>query len=132
MCSMFRLASQYRQILLKQVMPHGRVRLSGMLLREAPLKLPGLSRADTIVGYNGNVVGSMQSLLGYVRATRMGSRVTLTVIRDGRTVNLSATMDQAENSGSSEGSQPNDNSDGNGGNNDGGNDDNNNDDGSGN
>ena len=84
------------------------------------------------MGYNGNVVGSMQSLLGYVRATRMGSRVTLTVIRDGRTTNLSATMDQAENSGSSEGSQPNDNSDGNGGNNDGGNDDNNNDDGSGN
>ena len=76
----------------------------------------------------------MQSLLGYVRATRMGSRVTLTVIRDGRTTNLSATMDQAENSGSSEGSQPNDDSDGdNGGNNDGGNDDNNNnDDGSGN
>ena len=100
----------------------------------SPAEAAGLKPGDTIVGYNGNVVGSMQSLLGYVRATRMGSRVTLTVIRDGRTMNLSATMDQAENSGSSEGSQPNDDSDGdNGGNNDGGNDDNNNnDDGSGN
>ena len=114
----------------------GNATRSGAAVRDvaagSPAEAAGLKSGDTIVGYNGNVVGSMQSLLGYVRATRMGSRVTLTVIRDGRTVNLSATMDQAENSGSSEGSQPNDNSDGNGGNNDGGNDDNNNDDGSGN
>ena len=116
----------------------GNATRSGAAVRDvaagSPAEAAGLKSGDTIVGYNGNVVGSMQSLLGYVRATRMGSRVTLTVIRDGRTTNLSATMDQAENSGSSEGSQPNDNSDGdNGGNNDGGNDDNNNnDDGSGN
>ncbi|MBF1667354.1 MAG: trypsin-like peptidase domain-containing protein [Scardovia wiggsiae] len=116
----------------------GNATRSGAAVRDvaagSPAEAAGLKSGDTIVGYNGNVVGSMQSLLGYVRATRMGSRVTLTVIRDGRTTNLSATMDQAENSGSSEGSQPNDDSDGdNGGNNDGGNDDNNNnDDGSGN
>ena len=114
----------------------GNATRSGAAVRDvaagSPAEAAGLKPGDTIVGYNGNVVGSMQSLLGYVRATRMGSRVTLTVIRDGRTMNLSATMDQAENSGSSEGSQPNDNSDGNGGNNDGSNDDNNNDDGSGN
>lgn len=115
----------------------GNATRSGAAVRDvaagSPAEAAGLKSGDTIVGYNGNVVGSMQSLLGYVRATRMGSRVTLTVIRDGRTMNLSATMDQAEDSGSSEGSQPNDNSDGdNGGNNDGGNEDNNNDDGSGN
>lgn len=73
----------------------------------------GIKSGDTIIAYNGNNVGSMESVLGYVRATKMNSKVTVTVIRDGQTKELSVTMNHAESSttpGSQESQNSNDGS----------------------
>ncbi|OTA25574.1 hypothetical protein B9G54_07415 [Alloscardovia macacae] len=56
----------------------------------------GLQTGDTIVAYNGHAVGSNEALLGYVRATQKGEKVTLTVVRDGKAVDLTVTMDHEE------------------------------------
>ncbi len=82
----------------------------------------GLQTGDTIVAYNGNTVGSVESLLGYVRSTQKNSSVTVTVIRDGKYVTVKAQMTHAESKSSSSNSGSDDNNNNN-------NDDNNNDDG---
>ncbi|MBO6049829.1 MAG: PDZ domain-containing protein, partial [Aeriscardovia sp.] len=51
---------------------------------------------DVIIGYNGQSVGSMYSLLGYVRTATLGQVVKLTVIRDGKVISLSCTMNKVE------------------------------------
>ncbi len=56
----------------------------------------GVKEGDTIIGYNGNSVESSSSLLGYVRATTKGSKVTITIIRDGKVVSVTATMNNEE------------------------------------
>lgn len=84
----------------------------------------GLQKGDVIVGFNGQSVSSMYSLLGFVRAATVGQKVQLTVIRDGKTITLTATLDQVENlSSSSNNSGNSGNSNGNSnGNSDSGND----------
>lgn len=62
----------------------------------APGAKAGLKTGDVIVGFNGNEVSSMYSLLGFVRAEAMGSTAKLTVIRDGKTITLDVTFDQEE------------------------------------
>ena len=85
----------------------------------------GLQQGDLIVAYNGNLVNSSSSVLGYVRATNKGDTVTLTVIRNGQMQDIQVTMDQVESStssssSSSNGSSNNGNSNGNSGNGDSG------------
>lgn len=72
----------------------------------------GLQKGDLIVAYNGNLVNSSSSVLGYVRATNKGDTVTLTVIRNGAMQDIQVTMDQTESTSSSS-SSSNSNSNGN-------------------
>ena len=78
----------------------------------------GLKSGDTIVAFNGNAVTNSYSLLGYVRAATLNEKVTLTIVRDGKTMNVDVTLDQAEtttNSNNSNGSGNNNNNNGNNG-----------------
>ncbi|WP_018142778.1 S1C family serine protease [Alloscardovia criceti] len=56
----------------------------------------GVQQGDTIVAYNKHSVGSNAALLGYVRATQKGEQVTLTIIRDGKALDLTVNMDKEE------------------------------------
>ena len=77
----------------------------------------GLQKGDLIVAYNGNLVNSSSSVLGYVRATNKGDTVTLTVIRNGAMQDIQVTMDQTEStSSSSSSSNSNGNNNGSNGN----------------
>ena len=74
----------------------------------------GLQTGDVIVGFNGKSVSSMYSVLGSVRATALNAQVKLTVVRNGKTLDLNATFDQKEgtltdNSGSGNNGQNNGN-----------------------
>ncbi|OZG69667.1 S1C family serine protease [Bifidobacterium eulemuris] len=61
-----------------------------------PADQAGLQEGDAIVAYNGNAVNNMYSLLGYVRAAAMGDEVTLTIVRNGNTMDVNVTLDQEE------------------------------------
>ena len=63
-----------------------------------PADKAGLKEGDTIVAFNGNAVNNNYSLLGYVRAAALGDKVTLTIVRDGKTMNVDVTLDQEESS----------------------------------
>ena len=67
----------------------------------------GLQKGDVIVGFNGNTVSGMYSLLGYVRAASVGDTVKLTVIRDGKTLDLNCTLSDKESTSSSSSSNGN-------------------------
>ncbi|MDK6522268.1 S1C family serine protease [Alloscardovia omnicolens] len=67
----------------------------------------GIQKGDTIVAYDKHTVVSNSALLGYVRATQLGEKVTLTVIRDGKTLDLTATMNKEETSTASSNSNGN-------------------------
>ena len=76
-----------------------------------PADKAGLKEGDTIVAFNGNAVNNNYSLLGYVRAAALGDKVTLTIVRDGKTMNMDVTLDQEESSvNGSSGSDSNGNS----------------------
>lgn len=76
-----------------------------------PADKAGLKEDDTIVAFNGNAVNNNYSLLGYVRAAALGDKVTLTIVRDGKTMNVDVTLDQEESSvNGSSGSDSNGNS----------------------
>lgn len=82
----------------------------------SPAEKAGLQKGDLIIAYNGNLVNSSSSVLGYVRATKQGDTVTLTVIRNGQTQDIQVTMDQAESaSGPSSSGGSSSNGNGNGG-----------------
>ena len=61
-----------------------------------PAAKAGLKAGDVIVGYNGNTVSDVYSLLGYVRASALGDTAKLTLVRDGKTLEVSVTLDQEE------------------------------------
>ncbi|NEG56066.1 S1C family serine protease [Bifidobacterium platyrrhinorum] len=95
----------------------------------SPADKAGLKEGDVIVAFNGNAVSSNASLLGFVRAAALGDKATLTVVRDGKTIDVDVTLDQQEDkvngsnrSESSNGNSQdgNGNSDGNSGNGDSG------------
>lgn len=62
----------------------------------SPAAKAGLKANDVIIGYNGKAVNSVSSLLGYVRASSMNETVTLTIVRDGKSMDMKVTLDQAE------------------------------------
>ncbi|PJM78241.1 S1C family serine protease [Bifidobacterium scaligerum] len=82
-----------------------------------PADKAGLKEGDTIVAFNGNAVNNNYSLLGFVRAAALNDKATLTIVRDGKTMDVEVTLDQEESSvngsSSSNGSNGND-SNGNG------------------
>ena len=61
-----------------------------------PASKAGVKAGDSIVAFNGKVVNNNYSLLGYVRASAMGDKVKLTVVRGGNTMDLEVTLDQEE------------------------------------
>lgn len=79
----------------------------------APGADAGLRKGDLIIGFNGNTVTSVYSLLGYVRAASVGETVKLTIIRDGKVFDLNCVLNKVEsltqlkanaNTGNSDGS----------------------------
>ena len=61
-----------------------------------PASKAGVKAGDSIVAFNGKAVTNNYSLLGYVRASAMGDKVKLTVVRGGNTMDLEVTLDQEE------------------------------------
>lgn len=93
----------------------------------SPAAKAGAKAGDSIVAFNGKAVNNNYSLLGYVRASAMNDKVTLTVVRDGNTMELDVTLDQEESQTNSsnnrnqqnngnDGQSQNGNGNGNGGN----------------
>lgn len=79
----------------------------------SPAAKAGVKSGDVIVGFNGNEVNNTYSLLGFVRAEALGATAKLTVIRDGKTIELDVTFDQEESTVT--GSNRSDSSNGNSG-----------------
>ena len=63
-----------------------------------PASKAGVKAGDSIVAFNGKAVNNNYSLLGYVRAAALGDKVTLTIVRDGKTMDVDVTLDQEESS----------------------------------
>mgnify|MGYP000883722831 CR=1 FL=1 len=63
---------------------------------DSPAAKAGVKAGDSIVAFNGKAVNNNYSLLGYVRASAMGDKVKLTVVRGGNTMDLEVTLDQEE------------------------------------
>ena len=61
-----------------------------------PASKAGVKAGDSIVAFNGKAVNNNYSLLGYVRASAMGDKGKLTVVRGGNTMDLEVTLDQEE------------------------------------
>lgn len=61
-----------------------------------PASKAGVKAGDSIVAFNGKAVNNNYSLLGYARASAMGDKVKLTVVRGGNTMDLEVTLDQEE------------------------------------
>lgn len=62
----------------------------------APAAKGGMRAGDTIVAFNSKSVTSNYSLLGFVRATALGDKATITVVRGNGTVNLTVKFNQEE------------------------------------
>ena len=62
----------------------------------SPADQAGLKVGDVIVAYDGNAVSSTYSLLGYVRASALNDKVTLTIVRSGKTMDVEVTLDKEE------------------------------------
>ncbi len=77
-------------------------KLKGVLIQEitdpkAPGARAGLQPGDVVTQFNGKAVttsGELQTLVGN---SEVGSTATLTVVRDGRTLNLTAKLDELKN-----------------------------------
>ena len=96
----------------------------------SPADKAGLKVGDVIVAYDGNAVSSTYSLLGYVRASALNDKVTLTIVRGGKTMDVEVTLDKEEsavngsgssNSNNNQNNQNNQNGNGNNGNSNNGN-----------
>ena len=74
----------------------------------SPADKAGLKVGDVIVAYDGNAVSSTYSLLGYVRASALNDKVTLTIVRGGKTMDVEVTLDKEESAVNGSGS-PNSN-----------------------
>ena len=62
----------------------------------SPADKAGLKVGDVIVACDGNAVSSTYSLLGYVRASALNDKVTLTIVRGGKTMDVEVTLDKEE------------------------------------
>lgn len=70
----------------------------------SPADKAGLKVDDVIVAYDGNAVSSTYSLLGYVRASALNDKVTLTIVRGGKTMDVEVTLDKEESAVNGSGS----------------------------
>ena len=70
----------------------------------SPADKAGLKVGDVIVAYDGNAVSSTYSLLGYVRASALNDKVTLTIVRGGKTMDVEVTLDKEESAVNGSGS----------------------------
>ncbi len=66
------------------------------VVKGGPADKAGLKSGDTIVAFDGHAVNSTSSLLGFVRAAALGDKATLTIVRDGKTMDVDVTLDQQE------------------------------------
>ncbi len=66
------------------------------VVSDGPASKAGLKAGDTIVAFNDHAVGSVASLLGFVRASALGDKVKLTIVRDSKTLEVDVTLDQQE------------------------------------
>jgi putative serine protease PepD len=57
-----------------------------------PAAAAGLEAGDVIIAVDGKPVDSADSLVGHVREKTTGDRVTLTVLRDGKSIQVKATL----------------------------------------
>ena len=58
----------------------------------SPRSAAGLEAGDVIIAVDGKPVDSADSLVGHVREKTTGDRVTLTVLRDGKSIQVKATL----------------------------------------
>lgn len=73
---------------------------------DSPASKAGLQVGDTIVAIDGKVVGGSDSLTAYVRSMASGDDVTLTVVRDGKAIDVDVTLaTRVENPPADQGSQ---------------------------
>lgn len=63
-----------------------------------PAAEAGLQPGDVIVGIDDHTVGSAEALTGYVRQYAAGDEVTLTVVRDGESIEVDVTLATREES----------------------------------
>ena len=70
----------------------------------SPADKAGLKVGDVIVAYDGNAVSSTYSLLGYVRTSTLNHKVTLTIVRGGKTMDVEVTLDKEESAVNGSGS----------------------------
>ena len=70
----------------------------------SPADKAGLKVGDVIVAYDGNAVSSTYSLLGYVRASALNDKVTLTIVRGGKTMDVEVTLGKEESAVNGSGS----------------------------
>ena len=70
----------------------------------SPADKAGLKVGDVIVAYDGKAVSSTYSLLGYVRASALNDKVTLTIVRGGKTMDVEVTLDKEESAVNGSGS----------------------------
>ena len=70
----------------------------------SPADKAGLKVGDVIVAYDGNAVSSTYSLLGDVRASALNDKVTLTIVRGGKTMDVEVTLDKEESAVNGSGS----------------------------
>jgi len=68
----------------------------------SPAAAAKLQEKDTIVAIDGKAVGGAESLTAYVRALPSGTKVTLTVVRDGKASDIDVTLAVRKESASSE------------------------------
>ena len=58
----------------------------------SPARLAGLRPGDKVIAFNGRPVSNWTQLGNAIRGARPGSRVTITVLRDGKTLTLPTTL----------------------------------------
>ena len=69
------------------------------VLSGTPAAKAGLRQGDVVIAIDGEPVDSATSLVAYVREKSVGDKVTLTLIRDGQTVQVNATLVARSNNG---------------------------------
>ena len=57
-----------------------------------PAQKAGLQSGDAVIAINGQRVDSQDSLVGTIRASKPGAKVTLTLVRDGKQQDISVTL----------------------------------------
>jgi len=66
--------------------------LIARVLDGGPAQKAGLKNDDAVIAVNGHSVTSAESLVGTLRESRPNAKVTLTVVRDGKTLDIQVTL----------------------------------------